>query len=282
MKLASSLFLFLFVALHSATGLADFGPGEGGGGNEIEGAFRWRANAMIADLEKLPSSSSLCSAKTLRKSLDATKIRVVENLQVPAGYDNGVLDAFTAPGDMQLLRNSWHDFLNPNHTHVGMPVDMLIMHEVFRATGAACPDDKFARTEKLFAIYKPRVASDDVSSVKKPKVKKADGPMKCEFLLCSEDNGTFRTAANAYIRREYCHPRDCDEGEDCCNDNSNFEDDYLNLVTTSKEINDATEYYSHNRSALPELIRTINNFCDSLPECPPLHMAPSGEGFSLH
>jgi hypothetical protein len=125
------------------------GPSNGGGGTEVESAFRLRANGLIDLIETVSAANSICSAKKLRETLKATNIVVADRL-IYRGRSRADFDAFTSPLKIQLLKSSWSRFLNPQtEREEGHSIDQLILHEVLRSTGRSCPDDRFARSERI-------------------------------------------------------------------------------------------------------------------------------------
>lgn len=102
-----------------------------------------------------PDADQLCSADLMRTSLQATKIRVVDELidsntgKAPADPN---LDAWTIPGDMQLLKASWDEFFQHPKVQLGRDLDVLILHEIYRTT-KTCNDEKFAISEKIPPLF---------------------------------------------------------------------------------------------------------------------------------
>lgn len=129
---------------------------ESGGGAQIEGAFRMRAYELINSISDSPRADALCPADRMRTSLRATKIRVVDELIDPASGKSLAtenLDAWTIPGDMQLLKDSWSKFLDPASSQVGKSVDVLILHETYRSTAGRCDDEGFKISDHILSLF---------------------------------------------------------------------------------------------------------------------------------
>lgn len=137
----------------SASAFAREGTVGGGGGAHIEAAFRLRAQTLIGQIENSPSASALCAAADMREALKS-KIRVVDQLidsatgQPPKETN---LDAWTVPGDLQLLKTSWEKFFKAEEVKTGRSVDVLVLHEIYRAT-KSCNDEQFAISDKIFGL----------------------------------------------------------------------------------------------------------------------------------
>jgi hypothetical protein len=131
-----------------------FAVKEGGGGAQIESAFRLRGTELIAAIAQSPEADKLCSATVMKTGLDGSKIRVVDRLINPVtgkpivGQD---LDAWTTPGDMQLLLSSWDQFFDVDVSHTGKSVDTLILHEIYRTT-VLCNDNNFKISENILKL----------------------------------------------------------------------------------------------------------------------------------
>lgn len=129
---------------------------ESGGGAQIEGAFRMRAYELINSISLSPAANSLCPADLMRSSLRATKIRVVDELIDPSSgktLSSENLDAWTVPGDMQLLKSSWTKFLDPASPQIGKSVDVLILHETYRSTAGSCDDEGFKISDHILPLF---------------------------------------------------------------------------------------------------------------------------------
>lgn len=124
-----------------------------GGGAQIESAFRIRAYELISRIAATPAADALCPASTMQDALEGTKIRVVDQLVDPQTHQpitNQKLDAWTTSGEMQLKQASWARFLNFPILVSGKSVDVLILHEVYRATAGKCDDNNFKISDKIF------------------------------------------------------------------------------------------------------------------------------------
>ncbi len=129
---------------------------ESGGGAQIEGAFRMRAYELINSISVSPKADTLCPADLMRSSLRATKVRVVDELIDPSNGKSLAdqnLDAWTVPGDMQLLKPSWAKFLDPANAQTGKSVDVLILHETYRSTGGTCDDEGFKISDHILPLF---------------------------------------------------------------------------------------------------------------------------------
>jgi hypothetical protein len=140
------MFILFGIILTSLNTMALTGGGDGsGGGGRIEALFRSRAYSMISKIAKTPEADSLCPAAIIRSSFEKTKIRIVTQLTNPATgkpIDEVGLDAWTVPGDMQLLGSSWSaNFAGAYYTDSG--ITTLILHEIYRSTGGICDDENF-------------------------------------------------------------------------------------------------------------------------------------------
>ncbi len=100
-------------------------------------------------------ANSACSSTTLQNGLEHTQIRIVDHLSDPNTHqplDDKNLDAWTIPGDMQLLLSSWSRFFDPQgYVTSGRGVNTLVLHEVYRTTGT-CNDDNFRLSEKVMHL----------------------------------------------------------------------------------------------------------------------------------
>lgn len=138
---------------------ADPGVGAGGGGAQIESAYRLRAYDLINKIGNVPAADSLCSSDVMLSALESTKIRVVDqliDLDTNLRIKDQKLDAWTTShlSDMQLLGNKWDSFLNGNVTKFnGRSIDVLALHEVYRAT-RTCNDEGFAISDKIPGLLK--------------------------------------------------------------------------------------------------------------------------------
>lgn len=129
---------------------------ESGGGAQIEGAFRMRAYELINSISDSPRADAICPADLMRTSLRATKVRVVDELMDPStgkSLTSKNLDAWTVPGDMQLLKDSWSRFLDPASSQVGKSVDVLILHETYRSTAGRCDDEGFKISDHILSLF---------------------------------------------------------------------------------------------------------------------------------
>jgi|GEM_PF-6375908 len=125
---------------------------DGGGGAQIESAFRLRAYGLIAKIADNAQATQFCSATTLQNALDHAKIDIVRELLNPqTGRPiTQILDAWTIPGDIQLLQRSWQNLVGTNASgNTSKSVDQLILHEVYRATGS-CDDEQFKISDRVF------------------------------------------------------------------------------------------------------------------------------------
>ncbi len=131
------------------------GAKEGGGGAQIEAAFRLRGYSMIADIADNPRANLMCPATLLRHALDHSTIKIVDQLVNPyTGKPvSPMLDAWTIPGYIQLKQSSWEFLVSPfapPYVH-GRSVNMLILHELYRATGR-CNDNNFRISERVIPL----------------------------------------------------------------------------------------------------------------------------------
>lgn len=161
------------------TGAEIIGGSAGGGGTQIESAFRLRAMALADQIAEISDANSICPAPKIRAALAASQIRVVEELEVPAGTNTGDLDAYTHPGDIQLLQHSWDKFLDPKVPQVGQSVDLLILHESLRTTGNACGDDNFNRSTKIYKMLESNSSQNRGFDLSKY------GVMECTEGVCA-------------------------------------------------------------------------------------------------
>lgn len=142
--------LLVVPALSHARG----GDGSGGGA-QIESAFRTRAAGLIDRISRSSAADALCSANTLQATLDSARIDIVDQLIDPQTHRQVTrpnLDAWTTPGYIQLLKGPWTHYVDPAAIVTGRSVDVLILHELFRATGGACLDDNFVNTDRIFPL----------------------------------------------------------------------------------------------------------------------------------
>ncbi len=139
-----------------AQNIVNEGSGTSGGGAEIASQFRLRGTDLINAVEQSPAANALCSAQEMRTGLDGTKIRVVDiiiNSETNQPVTDQSLDAWTTPGDMQLLRTSWATFFNPTLPNNARSIDTLVLHEIYRATGK-CDDNNFIISDKILKLLK--------------------------------------------------------------------------------------------------------------------------------
>jgi len=185
MKSLKNILLVLVSALPL---LAHARGGEsGGGGAQIESAFRIRARDLISQIDHNSAANALCSSQVLLAALDNTDIRVVDKL-AGATHD-GSFDAWTVPGSagkpgkMQLLKSSWDGFVNnTSATFAGHSVDILILHEVYRAT-QSCNDERFVLSDQIPALLGSFHNSDNFQVCTQATQKAASA--------CSYERGTY-------------------------------------------------------------------------------------------
>lgn len=128
--------------------------GTRGGGAQIEAAFRLRAVELIRSIADSPKANALCAAEVMSSGLRSVKIRIVDELIDPAtgkSLTDKNLDAWTSPGDMQLLKPSWAGYFDPSRASFDGSVDTLVLHEVYRSTGT-CDDDKFQISDQILSL----------------------------------------------------------------------------------------------------------------------------------
>lgn len=126
-----------------------------GGGAQIAAAFRLRAEGLLMRIEATPAANALCSAELARKALGSTAVRVVDRLIDPTTHKpitDQKLDAWTVPGDIQLRFHSWDWLFNPYSGTDVTATDVLILHEVYRATAGECIDDNFEISQRIPAM----------------------------------------------------------------------------------------------------------------------------------
>ncbi len=139
-----------------------FGQGsQTGGGAQLESAFRLRGIELISSVANSPAANNQCSYTVMKIGLESTKIRVVDTLIDPSTHfpiTNQNLDAWTSPGDMQLLERSWRLFLNSSYVPapMGKSVDTLILHEIYRSTGV-CDDENFKISDSVLELIRTSV-----------------------------------------------------------------------------------------------------------------------------
>lgn len=123
--------------------LAANGNSSGGGGSELEAKFRIDlVGELITKVRKHKSANLLCSADLLQETMNSTQVRFVDRLVDPTTHQplmDQKLDAYTVPGDIQLLLSSWTQFLTSGYRSSSRPVQALALHEVYRATGRDLP-----------------------------------------------------------------------------------------------------------------------------------------------
>lgn len=132
-----------------------FAVKEGGGGAQIESAFRIQGYALISKIANNREANAFCDAGTLQSALDDSDVRIVDKLVDPSSSKPvpANLDAWTVKSDIQLLKGPWQSYFDPK-TPVS-PKDRslgaLIIHEIYRATGT-CDDDHFKITDRVFQL----------------------------------------------------------------------------------------------------------------------------------
>ena len=119
MKIKRAFFVSVLCVVGGGVSIArsDAGNSVGGGGAQIESAFRLRAGELIQKITKQSQANSICSADLLEKTLSSTKVRVVPHLVDPytkKAITGQKLDAWTVPGDIQLLENTSFSSENKN------------------------------------------------------------------------------------------------------------------------------------------------------------------------
>lgn len=148
--------VFVTLLLSSTPTLAaDIGGNGSGGGARIESAFRIRAYELISKISDSPAADALCSATVLKTALESSEIAVVDKLVDPVSKSpivDKALDAWTTPGKIQLLQTAWIDFLKLGSNQAERSVDVLILHEIYRATNGICNDEKFAISGKVLPL----------------------------------------------------------------------------------------------------------------------------------
>lgn len=160
----------------AAANLAFAGNEGSGGGSEIESTFRLRASILIDEVAKSREADKLCSSENLRSSLDKTRIEIVEKLINPATHRpvSRSLDAWTSPGEIQLLRSSWVSYFDSSYIPSnGKSIDALILHEVYRATAGKCLDDRFVLTSRVLPLLEQpdpctRIATEGAADMATP------------------------------------------------------------------------------------------------------------------
>jgi hypothetical protein len=148
--------VFVTLLLSSTPTLAVTGGNGSGGGARIEGAFRIRAYELIAKVADSPAADALCPAAILKAALEKSEIAVVDKLVDPVSKTpivDKALDAWTTPGRIQLLQTAWTDFLRLGSNQAERSVDVLILHEVYRATSGLCSDENFAISGKVLPLF---------------------------------------------------------------------------------------------------------------------------------
>lgn len=157
MQRLSRILGVLALALLANSSPALAGGADGGGGAQIESAFRLRAYDLISRVGATPTANAVCAASVMQDALDHTRIRVVRQLINPGTHKpitDRDLDAWTVQGDMQLL-HSWARYLNDTATPAsGQSIDVLILHEVYRATGGLCDDEYFKISQHIPELLK--------------------------------------------------------------------------------------------------------------------------------
>lgn len=126
----------------------------GGGGSRIATAFRARGFELIRKVSKNSEANRLCASSILESSLRGTKVRAVGELLDPKTQKpvQGKDDAWTTPGDIQLLKSTWEGFLSEDGAAPVKSVDHLILHEILRSTASACPDDKYELSDRMMQV----------------------------------------------------------------------------------------------------------------------------------
>lgn len=125
------------------------GTSDGGGGHRIQAEFRSRAQNLIEAIDNIPMAGQSCSASTMRKTLLASEIKVVDVLrdlktnEIVEGYD-----AWTHPNFIQLREKDWKEYFSGNKS-----VDRHILHEVYRSTGV-CDDESYKLSNEVLKILK--------------------------------------------------------------------------------------------------------------------------------
>jgi hypothetical protein len=144
---------FFYGVFMSATATA--AGQNGGGGAQIDAAFRTTGYSLIARIGANPAANAYCDATTLQSALDKSNVRIVDRLVNPKTNEpiTENLDAWTIPGDIQLLKSSWSGFVGPNSLigEARRSIGALIIHEIYRATGV-CNDDRFRITDRIFQL----------------------------------------------------------------------------------------------------------------------------------
>lgn len=178
LRLVALALLVTVSTLQSA--LAVQGGFNGGGGARIEGLFRLRAEQLIQRISQVPAAEKICAAATLNSALKSAQVRVVPSLVDPRTGSPLVeeLDAWTIPGDFQLLKASWERFFPVHQNQVDRGVEKLILHELLRATGELCTDDKFEKSGAILLLLPARSEKDlqkHLKSVRSLRLRGCDG-----------------------------------------------------------------------------------------------------------
>ena len=147
--------LIAFLAmLLAGPNFAVAGGNTSGGGNRIESSFRLKSLELIYRVSIVPAAEKICGSPILSNALSSAKLRVVPALLNPQTGEpiREELDAWSIPGDIQLLNKSWEKFLPLDKTASDRSVDKLVLHELLRATGDVCGDDNFEKSSQIFAL----------------------------------------------------------------------------------------------------------------------------------
>ena len=168
MALLTTILMSISLTAMPGFAIAEVGGSNGGGGAQIESAFRLRANELIAKVAANPTANALCTATAMKEALLNTTIRVTKEIDDPRGRCKAdqLFDACSYPGDMQLKHDSWLRFFDETKTRPeDRSVEALILHEVYRVT-RDCNDEGFRLTDEALKALRATGAIDSEASLK--------------------------------------------------------------------------------------------------------------------
>ncbi len=134
---------------------------DGGGGHVIRNAFRLRAAELILMVQTTPEADAICSSDIMKTAYDSHQVKIVsilKDLKTGQPIADQLLQAYTQAGVIQLLEAPWQKQLidTPKSGEDLTASDALILHELYRATGKFCPDEKEARSTSVIQILRQK------------------------------------------------------------------------------------------------------------------------------